>query len=389
MHDVHKRVEKLADLFAEEGPRSDELGRLTDAHAALLRETGVVRMLQPAEYGGYEAHPVEFMETVLDIGRRSASAGWVAGVVGVHPWEMAQVDREVQEEVWGGDPDTWIASPYAPLGQARRVDGGWIVNGRWSFSSGTDHCDWLFLGGWLLGEDGEVDRSAGHRHFVLKRGEYEIVEGSWDVMGLKGTGSKDIVVRDAFLPGNRIVDPARMREGAAALGRDANPLYRLTLPVMFSGVICAGALAAAEGALAASVHHTRERVDARGNAAVKDPHHLAALGQASSDIQAGRLQFLNDLNALYDAVAAGHEPTPGMRLTARNNQVRAVRRAVDAVDLLFVHAGGGALRLDAPFQRFWRDLHAAMNHINNAAEPVHEGYALHTFGLPVPPALRY
>jgi alkylation response protein AidB-like acyl-CoA dehydrogenase len=120
-----------------------------------------------------------------------------------------------------------------------------------------------------------------------------------------------------------------------------------------------------------------------------DPHHLAALGEASSDIQASRLQFLHDIHTLYDTVADGRELTQGMRVEARRNQVRAVRRAVEAVDKLFVHAGGGSLRLDQPFQRFWRDLHAGMNHINNAAGPVYEGYSRWAFGLPIPATLRY
>ena len=131
-------------------PRSAEsnerLGRLDDAAAKLLRDTGVIRMLQPAKYGGAEAHPRDFAETVMRIASLDGSTGWVAGIVGVHPWEMAMCDPQVQDEIWGEDHDTWIASPYAPMGILRPVDGGYVFNGRWQFSSGTDHCDWIFLG---------------------------------------------------------------------------------------------------------------------------------------------------------------------------------------------------------------------------------------------------
>lgn len=386
MHHVREEVEKIADFIASQGPASDDLGRLTDEAAKALKATGVIRMLQPEEFGGYEAHPAEFFESVLAIGSRYASAGWVTAVVGIHPWELALADHRVQEEVWGSDPDTWVASPYAPMGKARRADGGWLLSGRWSFSSGTDHCDWVMIGGLILDDDG---KPVGQRHFMLPRPDYQIVAESWEVMGLKGTGSRDLIVADAFVPDHRIIDPATVWEGAKKLGRASNPLYRLALAILFSGTITAGTLAACQGALAASVAYMRDRVNARGARVAQDPHHLAILGEAASDIEASTLQFLTDINRAYDEVASGRELSVDVRIAARRNHVRSVRRAVDAVDKLFVHAGGGALRLDQPFQRFWRDAHAGMNHINNAAEPVYEAWSKHTFGLPIPEGLKY
>lgn len=386
MHHVREQVEKIGDLIAEQGPASDDLGRLTDEAVAAIKGTGVIRMLQPEEFGGFETHPAEFFESVFALGRRYASAGWVTSVVGIHPWELSLADRKVQEEVWGADPDTWVASPYAPMGKARRAEGGWTLTGRWSFSSGTDHCSWVMIGGLLLDED---DKVTGQRHFMLPRSDYEIVAESWEVMGLKGTGSRDLVVKDAFVPDHRIIDPAKVWEGAKELGRDSNPLYRLVLPILFSGTITAGTLAACQGALDASVRYMKDRVNAKGARVAEDPHHLSILGEAAADIEASKLQFLTDINRAYDQVESGKELSIDVRITARRNQVRAVRRSVDAIDRLFVHAGGGALRLDQPFQRFWRDAHAGMNHVNNAAEPVYEGWSKHQFGLPIPEGLKY
>ncbi|MFI9628782.1 hydroxylase [Streptomyces sp. NPDC052042] len=389
MSDVRERIEKAGDFLAGSAPDCERLGRLTDEVADKLRWTGATRMLQPREFGGEEAHPVEWFEAVLDIGSRNGSAGWVASVVGVHPWEMAQCDHSVQEQVWGENQDTWIASPYAPLGRARPEGDGYVLSGRWSFSSGTDHCEWIFLGGLVTDAHGAVaDPATAVRHFVLPRSDYTIVADSWQVIGLEGTGSKDIVVKDAYIPAERVVNPDLLPEAAMRLGR-TNPLYRMPFAIMFSGAITAGSLAIAEGALAAFVDLTRERVDARGAAAARNPHHLAALGAASADIAAGRLQFLNDINRVHQVAEAGHELTPSLRLEVRRNQVRSVRRAVDAVDNLFLHGGGGSLRRDQRFQRCWRDLHAAMNHVNNAAELTYEGYGLDLFGLPVPAGVRY
>ncbi|MCD4526589.1 hydroxylase [Nocardioides sp. cx-173] len=386
MTEVLERIEKQGDFLAESGPECERLGRLTDEVADRIRWTGVTRLLQPAEFGGDEVHPVEFFEAVLAVGARSGAAGWVSSVVGVHPWEMAMCDHDLQQAVWGEDPDTWIASPYAPMGRAKPEGEGWLLSGRWSFSSGTDHCQWIFLGGMLTDADGVVaDPARAVRHFILPRSDYEIVADSWDVIGLEGTGSKDIVIKDAYISPDRLVDPQAL---PSAELRRTNPLYRMPFPTMFSGAITAGTLAIAEGALHAFVEHTRERVDARGAAVAGSPHQLAVLGAASSDIAASRLQFLNDINRVYEA-GAKDALTPALRLEVRRNQVRSVRRAVDAVDELFMHAGGGALRRDLPFQRFWRDLHAAMNHINNAAELTYEGYGLQLFGQPVPAGVRY
>lgn len=386
MHHVLDQIEELADEVTGQGPLGDDLGKLTPQTAKALRSSGIIRMLQPAEFGGFETHPAEFFEAVFAVGRRSGSAGWVAAVVGIHPWELACASHQAQRELWGNDPDTWIASPYAPMGSARRADGGWVLSGRWSFSSGTDHCDWVVIGGNLLDDDGAV---TGQRHFILPRPDYTIVPESWEVMGLKGTGSRDLVVTDAFVPDHRVVDPEQLRATAAELGRDKNPLYRLALPLLFSGTITAGTLACAEGALAASIGYMRQRVSLRGARVAQDPYHLAVLGEAASDIDGAKLQFLTDINRGYDMVAAGGELTIDFRLEARRNQVRAVRRAVEAVDKLFLHAGGGALRLDQPFQRFWRDTHAAMNHLTNVAEPIYQAWSLQTFGLPVPDGIRY
>src|SRR5690606_25558576 len=206
---VRERIQAAEPVLREESVPSDRIGKLTDRAAQALRETGVIRMLQPKEFDGYETHPCEFMEAVMEIGAASPSAGWVAGVVGVHPWEIAMMDPRLQEEIWGEDPDTWTASPYAPFGRAKRVDGGFLFTGQWPYSTGTDHSDWVILGGIVVGEDGEPGVPPDIRHFVIPRKDYEIVEDSWNTLGLKGTGSKDVRMKDVFIPEYRVVESAK------------------------------------------------------------------------------------------------------------------------------------------------------------------------------------
>ncbi|WP_017934563.1 acyl-CoA dehydrogenase family protein [Nocardioides sp. Iso805N] len=388
MTEVRERIAKISDFLDDNGPACESLGRLTDEAAEKLRWSGVVKMLQPREYGGDEAHPVEFFEAVLDIGTRAGSIGWVAGVVGVHPWEMAQVAPSVQEQVWGEDPDTWIASPYAPMGRLKPVDGGYVCNGRWSFSSGTDHCSWIILGALITDADGRVAGPTAGRHIILPRSDYEIVEDSWQVIGLEGTGSKDVVITDMFIPAERVISPEELPLNLAERGRDT-ALYRMPFAIMFSGIIACGSLAIAHGALRTFVDYAGSRVDSKGSAASSNPHQLVTLGEASADIAASRVQFLNGINEIYKLAEKGLDIPASARLQTRRDQVRSVRRATNAVDQLFLHAGGAALRRDQPFQRFFRDMHAAQNHANNAAELTYEGYGRNLFGLDVPPGVRY
>ncbi|KIQ14163.1 acyl-CoA dehydrogenase family protein [Rhodococcus sp. MEB064] len=390
MHEVLERVEKLADSFEADAENSDALGKLTDETASNLREAGVIRLLQPIEYGGFEAHPADFLDTVMKVGSCSGSAGWVSGVVGVHPWELALLDSAAQDEIWGQDPDTWVSSPYAPFGRARRVDGGYIFNGRWPFSTGTDHSKWIIVGGFLTDASGEVTMPPRLRHFLLPISDYVIEEGSWDVVGLKGSGSKDVTVKDAFVPDYHVLDPEDFADGRLARerGRD-NPMYSIPFLVMFSGAIAAGTLGIAEGALAAFIGYTRDRIGASGNKVAQDPFQLASLGAAVADVNAGRLQLITDISRMYDDIAAGGRITEEQRITARINQVRSARRAVDAIDMLFAQAGGNSLRLSNPLQRFWRDMHASMNHVCNVAEPVYQAYGHNKFGQPIAPSVIY
>ncbi|MCD4534327.1 hydroxylase [Nocardioides sp. cx-169] len=384
------RVAPIADILRKDAANCDRAGQLTAVTEDAVRSTGVVKMLQPKDFGGTEDHPTEFMETVLEIASHSPSAGWVAGVVGVHPHEVALGERRMQEEIWGDDPETWIASPYAPMGRARPVEGGYVFSGRWPFSSGTDLCQWVTIGGFITEDDGEtiIDRRA--RHFVLPRSDYEIVADSWQVVGLKGTGSKDLVVRDAFVPSYRVIGTEEITEGTAAArvgGRD-NPLYAMPRNVMFAGAVSAATIGICKGVLDAFVELTRTR-DGRYGKSSLDPYQLAALGDAAADIDASARHLLSDVDRTYELCAAG-EPTPvSQRAEVRRNQVRATNRAVAAADKLFRVAGGVSLREDLPMERLWRDSQSAIHHIQNVQDPIMQAWGLDFFGHPIPPTIKF
>lgn len=375
MHEVIEKIRKASDTLRAEAPESDRMGRLTDLTAQTLRETGIVRMLQPVEYGGYEAHPADFLAAAMDAGAAAPSAGWVGGVVGVHPWEIALMDPRVAEEVWGEDNDTWMASPYAPIGRAVPVDGGFLFSGQWPYSSGTDHCEWIVLGGMV---DHGPDAKPGPpdmRHFVLPRSDYEIVEDSWNVMGLLGTGSKDVRMTDVFVPDYRVVDAMAMNAGAYEHRQEGKALYKLKFPLMFSAAIGAATQGIAQGALAAYRDYMITRVSADGHVAKQDPNQLFAYGEAAAEIAASRAHLLGSITEAHEVVAKGGEISRIQRLTFRRDQTRASRRAVDAVDSLFKLAGGSGIHTSFPLERYWRDLQTAHVHICNIQHNIYSGWA--------------
>ncbi|MFI0446521.1 acyl-CoA dehydrogenase family protein [Actinomadura sp. 6N118] len=368
-----ERAEEIRAL----GPVNERLGRLDEPAVKALRDSGAIRLLQPRTHGGMEAHPREFAETVMGIAALDGSTGWIAGIVGVHPWEMALASPEVQREVWGDDPDTWIASPYAPMGVARPVDGGYIFNGRWQFSSGTDHCDWIFLGALLGDADGKPVQPPAGLHMVLPRPDYEIVEGSWDVAGLKGTGSKDIIVRDAFVPEHRALPFAKVISGEAAResGLD-NPVYHVPFSCMFPLGITAAVIGMAEGALAHHLAYQRDRIQITGTKVRDDPYSLYALSEAAEEIATSRTRFLDNACRMYDTVSEGGEVTFADRAAGRRAQVRAAWRAVQAMNEIVLRSGGNAMRNDNPIQRFWRDAHVGLAHAIHVPGSVYHASAL-------------
>ncbi|MEV3964394.1 acyl-CoA dehydrogenase family protein [Nocardia sp. NPDC050193] len=385
-HEVLDKIVAIADEIRAGAEEGDSLGRLPDDMAKGMKDAGIIRLLQRKKYDGYEAHPREFAETVMKTASLYGSAGWVGGIVGVHPWQLAFADPKVQEEILGEDSDTWQASPYMPGGVAVPTDGGYVMNGRWQFSSGTDHCDWIFLGAMVGGADGKPLMPPQGLHVILPRSDYEIVADSWDVVGLRGTGSKDIIVKNAFIPEYRVMDSGKVMDGTAAKEYGVTEtLYKMPWSTMFPLGITSATIGICEGVLAAGVDYQRNRVGATGTLVKDDPYVLHSLGEAASEIDAARQQLLANVDRIWDKVDRGEEIDFETRAAVRRDQARAAWRAVRAADEIFDRAGGNALRMDNPLQRFWRDAHAGLHHAIHVTSTTYHAAAMASLGVEVPP----
>lgn len=385
--DVAEKIDSFGAELESLAPQNEKLSRLSPRTAEILREAGVMRILQPRSHGGLEGTPEEFLTAVIATARRDPAAGWVAGVVGVHPWEVALMGQQTVEDVWGVNQDTWVASPYNPSGIAEPVEGGYILSGHWQFSSGTDHSDWVFLGAVVGNGQGAPAMPPRVLHVLVPRKDYQIIEDSWDVIGLLGTGSRDVVVQGAFIPTHHTLAYDDVASGKAAEGLE-NPIYQLPFSTIFPVGITGAIIGMAEGALVAHAAYQRDRVSAAGGKIRDDAYAAYFTGEAGAEIHASRLQLFDGINWAYDHVMSGKTLTFADRARIRRNQVRCAWRAVGAIDQIYARSGGNASRVGNPIQRIWRDAHVGLNHFIHVPGPTYHAQALTEYDVEVPFALQ-
>jgi 3-hydroxy-9,10-secoandrosta-1,3,5(10)-triene-9,17-dione monooxygenase len=381
------RVRALLPAVRERAAQAEKLRRLPDETFADFQEAGLLRALQPKRYGGYELDPGVFYQAVTEVAAVCGSSGWVLGVLGVHNWHVAILPPQAQEDVWGKDDSVQLSTSLAPTGTVERAPGGYRIKGRWSFSSGCDHCQWAVLGG--AAPPTEPGEPADPSVFLVPRRDYAI-DDNWHVMGLCGTGSKDIVVEDAFVPEYRTHsyrDAFALNHPGAAI--NGAPLYRLPFGLIFTYGIVSPAIGAAQGMLSAFREQAARRVNVRdGSRAVEDPFMQYRLAEAAAEIDAARDRLFANFAEMMRLARAGEEIPLALRARCRWDSGKAIDRSVYAVDRLFEAAGGHALFLDNPIQRAWRDVHAMRAHAGNNPERASFIFARSSFGLP-PQDIRF
>ncbi|WP_341230626.1 3-hydroxy-9,10-secoandrosta-1,3,5(10)-triene-9,17-dione monooxygenase oxygenase subunit [Nocardioides salarius] len=382
-------LDGVRDLLPGLRERADEAERLRvvpDANIKELEETGFFKLLQPRRFDGFEADPVDFYTAVRDIASACGSTGWVSSVVGVHPWQVALFADEAQQAVWGEDTATRLSSSYAPTGKAVVTDGGYRLSGKWSFSSGADHCSWVLLGGLVLDGDGNV---VDFKTFMLPRPDYTIND-VWHMVGLSGTGSNDVVVDDVFVPEAFTLS---MGETGSCRGpgqaQNTSDLYKLPFHSIFTGTITTPIIGMAMGAYAEHVEMQQQRSRAAylGEKASKDPFAMVRIARASSEIDAAWALLVGNIREEQAHVARGEQIPLRLRLKVRRDQVIGSQRAIDAIDELFEASGGRALAQGTYLQRAWRDAHAGRVHAANDPERALQMFGAHEFGHKVDPGM--
>ena len=345
--------------------RAAETERLRHIHPDTiddLRRTRLMRIVQPARVGGHELDLGLFVDIGEIIGAACASTAWVWANYAIHDWMLAMFPPAGQDAVWDEDADTIIGSALIyPAGRAEPVDGGWRLNGRWPFSSGIHASDWALLGAMTPGA-GEAAPTP--LMMMVRRADIELID-TWHVAGLAGTGSHDVAVHDLFVPADLGFNPRDARgdvtPGSAV---NPNPLFRQGILALFPHVIAGPILGMARGAFDDYVGAVRTKTATYNKSKVADyaAIHLR-VAEAGAGIDAAR-RVLADCFAESQRLAeAGEVPSNEVKSRWRRDAAYTARLGVQAVEVLYAAAGGGANYLSNPLQRHHRDIHAAAGHI--------------------------
>ena len=355
------RAEALIPVLRERAVRAEELRRLPDETIADLHQSGLFRVLQPKRVGGSELPFRSLVELVAVIARGCGSTAWVLANLAAHHWLFGMWPREAQDEVWGESPDSLIGSALIfPRGRAHKVEGGYRLSGRWPFSSGVDAASWNLIGG--IAQD-EERGAAEPRIFLLPASDYTVID-TWHVIGLGGTGSKDVSVEDVFVPEYRTLAVDQIAGGPNP-GSTVNPsvLYQLPAISLFAFCIAGVSLGIAQGAIEYFAETTRTRISNYTGRNLADFNTLQVhVAEAAALADAARAIMLGDCDEATSSVAAGKIPDLEHRARYRRDGAFAATLCTKAVDILFAATGGGAIYARNPLQRAFRDVHAANAH---------------------------
>ena len=347
--------------------------RLPKETIADMQNAGLFRVVQPRRWGGYELDILTYYECQMALAEGDMSVGWVHGVVGVHPWLVAQYDDRAQHEVWGKDNATLVCSSLMPAGVATPVEGGFRLTGRWKYSSGSDHCGWAFLGGVVSPED--------RRIFLVPRSDYQIVD-TWHVSGLKGTGSHDIVIKDAFVPEHRThkFDDAFH---ARAPGHAVNTamLYHLPFGQIFFRGVSTAAIGALQAMLDAYLDYGKARINrVQGTRAADDPGIQLLCAETATAIDEMKTILHRNFRNLEDYAARHELPPLPQRIQYKFHSAWVAERSQQLAARLFKAAGAAGIYDDYPFGRMLADITTARQHVSNQFEQAGKSAGAALFG---------
>jgi 3-hydroxy-9,10-secoandrosta-1,3,5(10)-triene-9,17-dione monooxygenase len=372
------RARAMIPTLAKRAPAAAKARRQPAETIAEMQAAGLFRVLQPKRWGGYEMDLHTFYDIQIVLAEGDMSPAWIYGVVGLHPWLLAMLDDRAAQDIWGKDSATLICSSLAPGGTATPVDGGYRLSGRWKFSSGCEHCAWCVLGAQLPpGADGTSERIL----LFLPQSDYAIVD-TWHVAGLSGTGSHDIVVEDAFVPGYRtqsFLDCVHCRGPGQAL--NTAPLYRIPFGQIFVRGVSTAAIGALRGMLNAVIAYSQTRVTRVGDKTTEELAAQQVCAEAADAIETLTATLHRNFRSLESYAERDETPPVALRLQYKYQSAAVMARCSALSARLFKLTGGSGLYDYHPFGRLLADFNAGRQHNANQYETVARNWGASLLGL--------
>ncbi|MFC6634320.1 flavin-dependent monooxygenase [Microbulbifer taiwanensis] len=359
-----QRARDLIPHLQETAARAQRERRVPVETVEKIQQAGLFRVLQPKRWGGYEMDPQVFFEIQMALAEGCMSTAWIYGVIAVHNWQIALFDLKAQEDVWREDTGVLIASSYMPVGKVEPVEGGFKFSGRWAFSSGCDHCDWVFLGGVV--PPTEQNPNPDYRTFLVPRSDFEILD-TWHTFGLQGTGSNDVVVKDAFVPEHRTLSSMDSFRGTNP-GIDSRtvPLYQIPFGQLFPRAVSTAMIGATQGAINAYRDVAAKRVGTNdGSKTAEDPYAQMAVARAQSLVDQLKTKLFANFAQLMGDARKGQATDLNTRIQYRYESAAVPEACLNEVLELQKMCGGRAIFLHSPLQHFVLDILAGRAHVAN------------------------
>jgi 3-hydroxy-9,10-secoandrosta-1,3,5(10)-triene-9,17-dione monooxygenase len=368
-----KRARDLIPKLEQRWEQADRERKVPDQTVAEMKAAGLFRVLQPKRYGGYEMDPQVFYRIQMALAEGCMSTAWIFGVIAVHNWQLALYDDRAQQDVWGKDDSTLISSSYMPKGRLKRVEGGFLLSGRWGFSSGVDHCQWAFLGALVPEESGKGPPE--FRTFLVPRGDFKVLD-AWDTIGLRGTGSQDVEVHEAFVPEYRT---HKASDGAAGtspgLAVNAGALYKLPFGQIFVRAVSTSAIGALQGALRHYVEWGSKRVAVNdGSKTAEDPVAQQVAAETALAIDEMTLALHRNFDRMLGEIRAGRPLDMNERIHYRTQSASVPERCAALVNRLFYSSGAHGMYRTYPLTRFFVDINCGRTHVANNIHKIERNY---------------
>jgi 3-hydroxy-9,10-secoandrosta-1,3,5(10)-triene-9,17-dione monooxygenase len=373
------RARALVPALRERAAAAEAARTMSPETIADLHASGVVRSMQPKRWGGMEFDYVAYVDFPLELARGDASVGWNLANLQIHHWMLGLYDERAQQEVWGENPDALIASGIAfPQGQGRRAEGGFVISGKWNFSSCSNIADWNMLA--VTVKDG--DKVVDHRMCLLNKSQYQVID-DWKVLGMRSTGSMTVTAKDVFVPEHKALCMYTTRGGAEFPGAkvNRNPAYQVSANPLLGHGIGACAVGNAQAALELSVEAVKQRSTNYTGARMRDFQAVQLrIGAAGARIDAARLILRNDCIEGQAIASRGEVADTLTKLSWKRNLAYAVGISTEAVDLLHAMAGANGIYESYPLERIFRDAHSLAGHISFSFDAQASAWGLAALG---------
>lgn len=379
MRDREDWIRQAADLVPKLRQRAAEtetLRQIPQATVDDLHTSELIQVVKPKRFGGLGLDFDVTFDIAAELGRGCGSTAWCYGIWASHTWLSGMFPEQAQDEYWAASPQALSSTSFNPSrGTVTAVPGGYKISGQWDFSSGCDAANWVLLVG---------NSPDGPLFLMLPRSDY-VIEDTWFVSGLRGTGSKDIRVEEAFVPNYRTVSIPDMRE-AQTPGRQVHDTanYRIPLRSILTFTLTSPVLGMAQGALDTYEADMRDAVSARDGRRVAETSGIQTrLSESAVEIQMARLLMHHDTREIFARARRGAHPTLEERARYRRDQAYMAKLCVQSVNRLFEVSGGRSIQASNALQRFHRDIHAASHHFSLTWDPVAEQYGKVRLGLEI------